>query len=306
VGFVKLAILGADSGSPVTTLVSPSFVQPDVWSGSVATVEGTQVTVASASWTPAAFVGAYYAEIASGEFAGAWTDIAANAAASLTTSDDLTDLVSPGDTLDIRKFVTLQDFLGADNRAGLHAAATRDAADEVRVYNGPVPQVYWFYDGSAGGAAEWRNAAGLSAGTVIVPPGQGLAITRKTPGALTVISSGTVKRGPTYVAVQKANNVVDALSPLGLKLGQSNLVTDDPSTGVQSGNSPATADEVVLYPASQPKVYWHYDGSQGGAAGWYDTSYQPADNIEIPGASSFVINRKNGVSFFWIKPAVIP
>ena len=307
VGFVKISIAGT-TASPVTTLVSPSFIQPDAWSGALSSIQGTQIAVATAAanWAPGGFASTHYVEIASGDSAGVWTDIIGNAANSLTTNDDLAGMAAPGDRLVIRKFVTLQDFLGSDNRAGLHGAGTRAAADEVTIYEGGVPRTYWFYDASAGGTAEWRDAAGQPAGTVIIPPGQGIAIRRKAAGALTVITTGTVKPGPTYVAVQGANNVIDSLSPAGITLEASNLFSGDSATGVRSGSSPAAADEVVLYPASAPKIFWHYDGSQGGAAGWYDTSYQPADDVKIPAASSFAINRKDGASFFWVAPSAIP
>lgn len=302
VGFIRLSIAGA----PAKTLVSPSFVSPDAWAGSLSGVQGTQLSAAGAGWTPAQFAGTHYVEIVSGDYAGLWTDIIANQSGTLTTNDDLSGLVSAGGRIVIRKFVTLQDFLGADNRAGLKSAASLADADEVVVYKGSVPAIYWYYDGTQGGEAGWYDSQFHPAGTVIIPPGQGIVIQRKTAAPLSLVALGTVKRGPTYVAVQVTNNVVDSLSPAGLKLRDSNLFTGDTATGVRPGSSLAAADEIVLYPATTPRIFWRYDGSEGGAPGWYDTSYQPADDVEIPAGSSFAIQRKNGAPFFWVAPSLVP
>jgi uncharacterized protein (TIGR02597 family) len=302
VGFIKLSIAGS-----AKTLVSPSFVSPGAWSGSLTGVLGTQLSATGAGWTPSQFAGAYYVEITSGDYAGLWTDVVANEAGTLTTNDDLSSFIAAGTKVVIRKFVTLQDFLGTDNRAGLKSAASLAGADEVVVYKGSVSKIYWYYDGTQGGTAGWYDSQFQPAGTVIIPPGQGVVIQRKAASPLSLVAAGAVKRGPTYVAVQSANNVVDSLSPAGLELRNSNLFTGDAATGVRAGRSLATADEVVLYPATTPRVFWRYDGSQGGAPGWYDASYQPADNVEIPAGASFAIQRKNsGDSFFWVAPSLVP
>jgi hypothetical protein len=73
---------------------------------------------------------------------------------------------------------------------------------------------------------------------------------------------------------------------------------------VKGSNGLSTADEVTIFSATGPNVYWYYDGSEGGAEGWYTTAFQPAGSVAIPPGSSILVNRKApGVAFNWPVPS---
>lgn len=77
---------------------------------------------------------------------------------------------------------------------------------------------------------------------------------------------------------------------LGKFLGVNN------SAGLLGGASLANADEVLVYEGATPKVCFYYDGTQGGAAGWFDSLGNSAANLVISPHQGIVIRRKAGGS----------
>jgi hypothetical protein len=89
-----------------------------------------------------------------------------------------------------------------------------------------------------------------------------------------------------------------------LTLETSGLYTGNASTGVKASTSLASADEVMIYSASGPSVYWYYDGTQGGTAGWLDSRAQSATAVSIAPGSAIVLKRKApGGPFNWTVPS---
>ena len=303
VGFISETVGAGSLTSPQLTLLSPTLTQPVVFQGTISAISGKTVTANGANWTADQFDGAngaYYVEVFSATKPGALSDIVTTATNSVTTADDLTAFASVGDTIAIRKHVTIASFFGANNTWGLGTGNDISVADEISVYNGGTPAVYWYYDGTLGGAAGWYDALGSESGSVEIMPHEGVIILRKSPGNVTIVSTGTVKTGNTLFPIVNGLNVIGTVSASGLTLDSSGLYNG--TSALKASNDISTADEVLIYTGSVPADYWYYDGSLGGPAGWYDALGQLAGSTPIAAGTSFIVIRK-GPAFNWSLPS---
>lgn len=309
VGFITTSATGGTMASPKLSLVSPTLTRPVDWQGVITTISANStgpstITVSGTPWTANQFnptPGSYYVEVVSATNPGALSDISATTTNSITASDNLKSFGVAGDTIRIRKHVTLSDFLGASNSAGLLASDSASTADEVLVYSGSTPSTYWYYDGSLGGTAGWYDLLFNPAGNAVIGPNEGVVIKRKTAGNLSITSAGSVKTGNSLIPIQPGLNVLPTLSAEGLTLGTSGLISG--SNLLKASDAASTADEVTIYTPTTQTTYWYYDGSQGGTAGWYDLLFNPAGSVSIAPGTSFVVNRKGGPAINWPLPA---
>lgn len=309
VGFVTATVKGGGTvATPQLSLISPTLLQLVEWQGPVGTISGKTINVANTPWVAGQFgtAGQYFVEVASGENAGAWTDIESSTTSSLTTLDDLSSFASAGSTIRIRKHVTLSSFFGTTNSAGIKGGTSVITADEVIVYDATTQATYFYYDASDGaGPAGWYNTRVESAANVVIPPNAGVVIRRKDSAPISFLSFGAAKTGNTLVPINAGLNVVGNVAAKGLTLASSGLYTGSATTGLRGSNSPITADEVVIYGATGQTTYWYYDASDSaGPAGWYDYRYRPADAVIIAPGTSFVVTRKSpGTAFNWAVPS---
>ncbi len=252
VGFVSATAAGGTVASPKLSLVSPTLMRPVEWQGAILTISPTTITVSGAPWTVGQFNGAngsFFVEVASGPNAGAISDITATpTTGSITTSDSLTAFGTVGDSIRIRKHVTIADFLGATNSAALLSTDDPSTADEVLVYDGASSTAYFYYIGGGGFDPGWYDSDFLlpsgEAAKVVIGPHQGVIIKRKAAGTVTFTSSGSVKTGNTLLPLVNGLNVLGTVSAKGLTLGTSGLYTGNLNTGVKPSDDPSSADEV--------------------------------------------------------------
>ncbi len=315
VGFVTATAASGSVAAPKLSLVSPTLTRPVEWQGAILTISATEITVSGAPWTVGQFNGAsgnFYVEIASGANSGAISDIANTpTTGSITTSDSLIAFGAVGNSIKIRKHVTLADFLGATNSAGLLATADPTTADEVLIYDGASSTAYFYYTGAPGFPAGWYDSAFAldpgEAAKVVVGPHQGVAIKRRGTTSLSITSSGSVKTGNTLLPVVNGLNVLGTVSAKGLTLATSGLYTGNLNTGIKPSSDPTTGDEVTIYTPTGQTSYFYYTGSPGFPAGWYDSAFAldpgVADSISIPPGTAFVLRRKGGVAFNWVLPS---
>ena len=329
VGFITLSVKGGGSvASPTLSLISPTVTQPISWQGAITAVSSsggnTTITVSStpsAPWTVNQFNapnGSFYAEIVTvtpnNHVTGALAVITATTTSTITVTGNLTSpsvFAQVGDTLRIRKDMTIADVFGAANTAGLLASDDGSTADEILIYDGALFSAYFYYTGSPGFPAGWYDT-GFSlvpgaAQNVVIGPHQGVVIKRKTAGALSFTSNGAVKTGGTLFPIVNGLNVLGTASSKGLTLGTCGLYTGNANTGVKPSDDGSTADEVTIYTATGQTNYFYYTGSPGFAAGWYDSGFSlppgGGDNVIIAPGTSFVLNRKGGSSFNWLLPS---
>jgi uncharacterized protein (TIGR02597 family) len=296
VGFITLNVASGSAATPQYTLLSPTLLRPVDWQGTIGTISGKIISVANSPWTANQFNSGYFVEVTSGANAGAWSDIAATATGSITTEDSLSSFAAAGATIRIRKHVTLNDFLGPTNSAGLLGSDSSETADEVLIYDGAIPSIYWY--STIPGYTGWRDLSFNAAGSKIIAPNQGVAIKRKTSGAVTFVSSGTVKTGNTFIPIVPGYNVVGTIAAQGLTLATCGLT---PAVGLQASDSAETADALIIYGGSTPAIYWY--SNIPNYTGWRYLNFDSAAAVPITPGSSLVIQRKGATAFNWVVPA---
>lgn len=305
VGYVSMDLSGGSVSARGLSFVSPAFVNPVQWQGQVVSVSGQSVTVANAEWDLGAFDSRYAFEVASGPHAGLWTEIVSTSGNVLTVADSLAGVLQGGESVRIRRFTTLSDFLGANNEAGLTGSGMVSSADIVSVFHSTGIKSYWYYDGTRGGEAGWHDTSWKPAADAIITPGEGAVIERVSTEPLKLWQTGIVKSGVQKVLVNIERSFIGSIIPADISLADSQLYTGSEISGIGSGRSPMNADSVVVY-GNSIHSYWHYDGSQGGTAGWYDTGWKPAGDALLKAGSTMIIERRKGDAFVWRLPAFIP
>ena len=323
VGFITLNIAGGGTpSSPKLSLISSTLVRPILYQGLITDITGTTITVSSspaAPWATGAFNGAngsHYVEIISTAVparTGTMADIASTPTTnSIVTVGDLSiNQAAVGDTIRIRRDLTIGELFGATNSAGLLASDDPTSADEVLIYSAAASESYFYFTGAEGFPAGWYdsgfNLAPGVAQNVSIAPNQAVVVKRKAAGALTITSVGSVKTGNTLFPVVNGLNVLGTVSAKGLTLATSGLRTANDTTGVKPSDDPATADEVIIYDGSGSTSYFYFTGAEGFPAGWYDSGFNlapgVADAVIIAPGSAFVVNRKGGPSFNWVLPS---
>lgn len=321
VGFIKINIAGGGSlNSPRLTLLSPTLTQPVFWQGTITAVSTnttgpTAITVSGSPWTAGQFEGAngsFFAEVVTvspnTHTTGAISVITSTTTGTITLTDNLISpnlLAAAGDTVRIRKDVTIGSLFGTTNSAGLLASDDPITADEVLVYDGANQTPYFYYTGDGQNPAGWYDSAFTGpAANVVIGPHQGVVVKRKAAGALSLTSTGGVKTGNTVFPVVSGLNVLGTVSAQGFTLGTSGLYTGNAATGVKASDDPITADEVIIYTATSQTPYFYYTGDAQSPAGWYDSAFTgSAANVVIAPGSAFVVKRKFGGAFNWSLPS---
>lgn len=305
VGFITMGISGGTLASPKLTLLSPTLTRPVVWQGTILTISPTAITVSGTPWSTGQFNGAngeYYVEVFSTTNPGALSDISNTTSNSITIEDNLTSFGAVGDSIRIRKHVTIADLFGATNSAGLFASDEPATADEVLIYDGAQSVSYFYYTGDPGQPAGWYNSGtNEAAANQAIKPHQGVVVKRKAAGVINVVSVGSVKTGNTLFPVVSGLNVLGTVSAKGLTLDNSGLA----NTPFAASDEPATGDEVTIYTPTTQTSYFYYTGDISQPAGWYDSGTNVAAGaIPIAPGSAFVLSRKQGrPAFNWPLPA---
>lgn len=313
VGMSTLYVDGSQKGEERYSVISPTMVNPIIFEGKIQSLSAEMVSIeAAVDWgeAPPFFVdfesGDYYMEIVSGAtgVAGAWTDIGPGPDAySLTLGDDMRNYAGEGDVFRIRKHVTLGEFLGSENEAGLKAGTDQVAADEVWLYSNVLEGVYFYLDLGARGM--WVNSDLKPAENAIIPPGDSLIVKRKAPEDISFEFVGNALANGLMVAVRDGINVLGVTFGGERTLDQSGLFTGDEMTGVRAGSDFWDADEVTLFDGSFEKTYFYLDSKT--ARGWVDLDLNPAGQSLIrPGTGIRIDRKESSPAFEWSSLALRP
>jgi len=311
VGFITLSVSGGSSTTPTLSLVSPTLTRPVLWQGVITAISGTTITVSGTPWTANQFNdanGSHYVEIISTvtpSISGTLVDIIGTNTNQIVTGQAAGAAI--GDSIKIRKDITISDLFGATNSAGLLASDEAPTADEVLIYSGATFTSYFYYNGGAPGFPDgWYNSTSFApAASTSIAPNEAVVIKRKTSGGLPVVFTGAVKTGNTLIPIQDGLNVLGTASAKGLTLADSGLYTGNNATGVKPSDEAPSADEVILYSATSQTSYFYYNGGAPGFPnGWYEsTTFNPAGTVLIAPGTAFVVKRKAGVAFNWSLPS---
>lgn len=299
------AIEGSRKGGGRLNFLSPQCVCPVVYAGRVTSVAGGQLTDAGASWAEDAFNGtngSFYVEFDSGMMADILDTFASNS--TLQVVGDVASIASAGDVFRVRRHLTVADYFGETNRAGLLAGTNSVDADNILI---PVPEsqetLTIFYCNEPGWEG-WRFEDRTPAGDTVIFPERGMIVRRLGKTKLMVPQHGAVKSQPSLVPISPGYNLVGTLRARGnLRLVELNLYTGDPSTGLAAGIDAVTADNIqVVNPAkSQTRTYFY--SSAPGREGWFDDAWKPASKVVIPAGHPFYVVRKAPrAAFYWSVP----
>jgi hypothetical protein len=312
VGFINITVQGGSVAQPAINVISPTLTNPIAFQSTVASVSGTTITINGASFTANQFNGAngeFYVEdvAASQGGAGVLADITATGSNSVTTAQNISSLVTVGDTIVIRQHITINQFLGAQNTYGL-LGSNSDAttADDILIFSGTTPSTYWYYTGTPPSLSDagWYDVFFNPAGSVTIAPSEAVVIQRRGAGNVIITSTGAVKTGNTLFPVVAGANYLGTVSAQGLTLATSGLYNGN--SGIKGSASDATtSDQVLLYSAGALNTYWYYTGTPPSLsdAGWYDVFFNPAGNVSLSPGAGMIVNRIEGGPFNWTLPA---
>jgi uncharacterized protein (TIGR02597 family) len=315
VGYITVNVNGGGTtAAPLFSEISPTLVNKVEFAGTVSAAAGNDIDVSGTPFTVGAYnqisptKPAYWVEITNGATTeGKWANISATPANNrITTSTSLAASITPGvTTIKIRRHVTLGDFFGATNTAGLKGSDSAANADEVILFNGGAPANY-FYSDFAGLEGWWDAGFSNPEADAPIQPNQGVLIARKAAAAVSFVFTGHVKTGKTQMGASNGFNILPVPLATGATLDASLLFTGaDLTKSVDASDSAATADEVlILNAAGAPVSYFYSDFS--GLEGWWDAGFStPSGTTVLKEGTGFILNRKVGGPMTWTAPAQV-
>jgi uncharacterized protein (TIGR02597 family) len=298
VGYVTLTVKGTGGvGSSAISVLGVPLELPVEASGVLTSISGVTLTSGAANWAADSFASSHYMQLTSGSNAGVSVAISGNDSTSVTTEQDISSLLSGGESFVIRAFTTLADVFGSENDSGLGSGANSSVADEVLIYNGSGFDIYYYQEGAAFGGTGWRTSVNAfsDASATPVPYGVALIVKRKQHDDFDFIVAGSVIGNDSFVPVENGVNWMSGANPIEYTLA-SYFGSD--GGNLQSGANSAEADEVLV-----PKdgggfdVYYYQEGAAFGGVGYRSSVNAFADASDTVLASvgtGFVLKRKGG------------
>lgn len=292
VGYVTLTVKGTTGdASEAYSFISPSLQNAVSSTGTVESVDGTLITASSAAWTADAFQSKYFIEITSGTNTGAIATIQSNTESALTTVEDLSSLLSGGETFNIRRYLTINDLFGADNSAGLTSSSSLGTSDEILLPNGAGDFDRYFYYNNPRGTDGWRSSVDVvnDAGETPIPIGQGVIVRRKSADDLSVVLSGSVVvNAQVLYPIETGFNFVSSAYPVTYTL---NSFFGPDGGSLKSSSQFSSADQVLVQNASGDFDYYFYWNNPRGASGWRKSTdvVNDAGDVVIMSAGNAVI-----------------
>ncbi len=297
VGFITIELNPSTKGY---SAISPTLVNKTDFAGVVSASSAAALSFAGTPLAAGAYAAGYWVEVTNGAGEGAWTNITGNTASEITVADNMTSFIANGFSIvKIRKHVTVSDFFGATNSAGLQPGGDAGTADEVFFIEpggNPAQTTEVFYDGTG-----WSDLDFNVAATKAIEPGQGLILQRKTVTPKSFVFTGYVKTGKSMIQVAAGSNVVSIPSAVGYTLASSGLrgASNSNGMGLASGGDAGAADEVFLFDANPVGISHFFDAS------WNDIDFNAADAKPLKeGTAAYLIHKAPAASYNWIAPAV--
>lgn len=301
------------------TNISIPLQSSAAWAGVSTGISGSTVSVAASSYTAGQYAtGGYMLQVTSGALIGRVFPITANTTDSVTVdpvgaSDLQTQGFATGNSFVIRPFWTLDSLFPSG--AGVGASSDPFSPSSLVLFNDNAltglnrgaTGFFFYYDGSQGGDAGWYDANDLGAGPQggkTVKPSDVVTIRNLNGSPLSMTVTGevpSVASANLVISDTQANDSFAQLPfPVDTSLAQSQLFE---SGAVSDSSDPFSPTDIVLTFDSAGTglnpgasgFYFHYDGSQGGDAGWYDLNDLGGGVIgtnPVLKTGSFIIIRK--------------
>lgn len=315
VGYTTTTIAAAyGPGAPKTSVIAPDLEVPAVFGSTISGISGDQISLSGASFTPNSFdalttfavgtVYAYFIESADGY----WAQITTNDAGSVTVQAGAGANFTVGEAVKVHRHVTISDYFGANNEAGLLSDSGGDpgAADNILIIdevNSTLNTI--FLTDLLGGS--YATDGYEEAGNFPIYPDQGLQVVRRGLTDVQLVFAGNVDVNGRQVQVNSGLQLRPYVSPVATSLNGLNLYTGDIATGVADDGGtldPGSADTVQVLVNGDTFTYFYTTLDLGNGPGWVDDggNYAP----DLPAGASLIINRTNPTNnspFIWVIPA---
>ena len=258
------------------------------------------ITCANAGWTLNEYENSYYIMILSGTNTGMSTTITGNTGDTLTTADNLSQVLTGDEQFAIHKYTTIADVFGATNSAGLRGGAHSGLADNILIQTGSSSfSTYYYKDSGPIGGVGWRGAnPTVDASQTIIPHGAGIIVVRGEPTDITITVLGSVFPKDVVTPIEAGFNWKTASIPTDVTLA--NLFGPNNEAMLQGGAHSGLADNILVFDANgNITTYYYKNVGLIGGIGWRGanpTSDQADTVIARPG-EMFLINRSGGGAF---------
>jgi len=289
--------------------------------GDSVTFDANVLTDTNGNWAPGDFVNgsevSHVLEITSeGALQGAMSWIVSTDIQEIETSDDLS-AAGAGASYRVWQSYTISSLFGNPPTATTLGGGTdASTADTVQILD-PLTGNFtnFFYQNSGKGGTGWKSTdlSITSPASYAIFPNDGILIQRKQSADGELVISGSVKTGSTKIRVEGNNtstvlNLIANQIPVDqITLGQSNLYTGDPASGLKGGTDASTADTLLVLDASTGNftTFFYQDSGKGGT-GWKSSDLNiavPSDYV-LPSTKALLIQRKAGSAFNWTVPTL--
>ena len=296
-------------------LIASNLSGPVVASGAFSSADSTTATDANASFTTSLSGSSdYVLALTSGANVGVNTGVTASSATAVATGDDLSSLVSDGDTYEIRSVLTVADLFGSDNSAELAGATAGNtsAADIVWVQNATgYTKVYYnavarpFPPLSVGWKTTTTGNSDASATAVYFTDAIWVQVQRSAFSSdeagvdasdLTskdIVFAGSVVTHSSEVAAESGFNFINRIFPGDMSLGESGMESD---IALATAGNTTDADLIWIPNGSGGYNKYYYNGTARPfpplSVGWKGTTTGNTDASGEILSSAYIIERK--------------
>jgi len=226
VGYITHSIAGAGTNPSASTYISPTLINSVEYAGNSTASPSGGKTVALPSGVPTGLNSSYVLEITSVTGEGWWSTVTSSTTSGITVTDNFPANLPANVNVAVKKHATITSFMGF-NTPGLIPYNGLDNSDEVQFLD-PIDQsvtAFVFVTASDWGDPDYPNGVWLNLtsgnpeNNAIIEPGTSVRIKRVGAGALSFVSTGTVKTTKTQVDIYPGFNFVGvpkaALGTLG-------------------------------------------------------------------------------------------
>ena len=278
----------------VFNLLSPNLSNKIGAAGVIDAAAATVLTDNDVDFAAGFTAGAHLTlQLTNGGNSGVVAEVTAFTQHTITTSQDISSLVTAGTTsYELRETETVASLFGAANEAGL-LTGTDLTADVIWIPGGggAFTRVYRAVATPPFITAGWKRVGGGNAEAANTPVvfTDSILVQRRGATNLDIVFVGHVRTIPSKVAVEGALfNYVSRVIPVGVQLGQSTL-----ETSLQQG-SEATAD-LIWNPnglGGYARYYFAIAAPPFITAGWKQVGGGNADQATVELKSGYIIQRK--------------
>ncbi len=330
VGFLQITLKGKNATSSGDNFVAPSFVGIREFTGLSKSGPPVPFSIQAtvANWESNQFDlhptrQSHYVEILASnnpQAIGLCSGILSHSSDTLSIIEDYSGVLVGGETITIRKYLTLNYLFGASNEAGLDGGSSNNADMITVLMPGATPsQETFYYRTSDNTQRGWRsiNEPTVDKGDWPIPRNAGLYIRRISETDLNVYFTGAVKSGPDVIVIEQGLNLIDPhLGILGTSesskaftLGTSNFGTPSELDSILHQGISSRADLLSIHDGEFSfRTYYVRDAANSiGGNGWRLTNdpLTSQEGTTIGAGSALLINNK-GERKQWVRPEIFP